>query len=359
MNLDEAYPFKLGNFKTLKESIINDNPMLHERLPKDLLRTLKWALNKTPTYRISIDKLLEVFLRKFKVGLKEEEVMSEHYPSPFVSVNNIDLSTLPKAFLSEKDPRLNLYTEGILNGLQFNEQYFRKIPSPDSREDLEKRIKDLEEKLERSMKQQADLETEIKKLIDHNVAVGDIVMQIFQPNRNDVCELQKELVDSGLISFNVPVAHLPTESTLAHLPVESDAARLPEVAPESVAALEFVVNYLPAIPVTPQIRFQIVNVDLGEVMPYSCTECGKRFRSLGQKNKHLPVHTNERTFICKSCPKSYKRCQALYKHLRNKHSVLPRHYLPFVLFIFYFTGQKDGGKILHIIISYLYQLKDF
>jgi len=46
----------------------------------------------------------------------------------------------------------------------------------------------------------------------------------------------------------------------------------------------------------------------------TCDECGKVFRTLFQLNKHLTIHTGEKSFLCDICSKSFRTKKDLGQH---------------------------------------------
>ncbi|XP_060939656.1 zinc finger protein 3 homolog [Limanda limanda] len=49
--------------------------------------------------------------------------------------------------------------------------------------------------------------------------------------------------------------------------------------------------------------------------PFSCAECGKRFIEKSQLTLHMPIHTEEKSFSCSECDKSFRRKEVLAVHL--------------------------------------------
>uniref|UniRef100_A0AAR2IP21 Si:ch1073-224n8.1 n=1 Tax=Pygocentrus nattereri TaxID=42514 RepID=A0AAR2IP21_PYGNA len=50
--------------------------------------------------------------------------------------------------------------------------------------------------------------------------------------------------------------------------------------------------------------------------PYSCSECGTRFRHLDGLRKHRRTHTGEKPYVCAVCGKRLSRLQHLKQHQR-------------------------------------------
>ena len=52
-----------------------------------------------------------------------------------------------------------------------------------------------------------------------------------------------------------------------------------------------------------------------------CGYCNKDFTKPAKLKRHLVVHTGERPYLCKFCPKNYNDKSALIRHIRAKHKV--------------------------------------
>ncbi|XP_048590439.1 zinc finger protein 37 [Nematostella vectensis] len=56
-----------------------------------------------------------------------------------------------------------------------------------------------------------------------------------------------------------------------------------------------------------------------ETKPFQCPHCDYAFRDIYKLQRHLSVHTTERTHKCTKCPGSYKSLDALQGHMRRMH----------------------------------------
>lgn len=57
---------------------------------------------------------------------------------------------------------------------------------------------------------------------------------------------------------------------------------------------------------------------------YICSLCNKLFENPTQLSKHMISHTENRSFVCDNCPKSFTCSKYLKIHMRNVHeSVKP------------------------------------
>ncbi|XP_063960035.1 zinc finger protein Xfin-like [Lytechinus pictus] len=56
--------------------------------------------------------------------------------------------------------------------------------------------------------------------------------------------------------------------------------------------------------------------------PYSCSECGKKFRNTSHRKEHMYTHTGKKPFECSLCSKSFSRKRNLVNHSLSIHGVL-------------------------------------
>ncbi|GMT33604.1 hypothetical protein PFISCL1PPCAC_24901, partial [Pristionchus fissidentatus] len=60
-----------------------------------------------------------------------------------------------------------------------------------------------------------------------------------------------------------------------------------------------------------------------EVEEHQCDMCDKRFDSAAKLDRHMPIHSNERPFVCPVCPLRFKWENSLKCH-REKHRMRNR-----------------------------------
>ena len=60
-----------------------------------------------------------------------------------------------------------------------------------------------------------------------------------------------------------------------------------------------------------------------KILPFHCGDCGKRFYTRGDKEKHESIHSKEKTFSCEICSKMFRRKDDVKKHLRIHSNVKP------------------------------------
>lgn len=56
-----------------------------------------------------------------------------------------------------------------------------------------------------------------------------------------------------------------------------------------------------------------------DIYPYSCQECGKKFRTRSNLDVHMRVHNGDLPFICEQCGKAFRYQFNLHVH-RQTHS---------------------------------------
>ena len=56
--------------------------------------------------------------------------------------------------------------------------------------------------------------------------------------------------------------------------------------------------------------------------PFTCTECSRKFQSVTTLNNHMASHSDERSYACDKCDKTYKYKQDLAYHERKVHGKL-------------------------------------
>lgn len=58
----------------------------------------------------------------------------------------------------------------------------------------------------------------------------------------------------------------------------------------------------------------------GEQRPFSCDKCPAKFKTLNHLRSHVIIHTGNKKFICKFCPKGFIAQHQLNIHTRVNHS---------------------------------------
>ncbi|XP_013106876.2 zinc finger protein Xfin [Stomoxys calcitrans] len=53
----------------------------------------------------------------------------------------------------------------------------------------------------------------------------------------------------------------------------------------------------------------------GDVRPFPCTQCSKKFKRPDDLNRHIRTHTGEKPFACNECDKRFMRSDHLKKHM--------------------------------------------